>query len=91
MTATALPFPYLDEVVAENEVNLPVERPLCLETTSLGIGFLAGLGIDYWKEGEISHLWKREATFLPRIQKEKREELYTGWKRAVARILSSNS
>ncbi len=72
-------------------LNLPVERPLHLETTSLGIGFLAGLGIDYWKEGEIPHLWKREAIFFPRMGKEKREKLYTGWKKAVARILSSNS
>ncbi len=71
-------------------LNLPVERPLYLETTSLGAGFLAGLGIGYWKKEEISHLWKREAIFLPQMRKEKREKLYTGWKKAVARILTSN-
>jgi len=69
-------------------LNLPVERPFYLETTSLGVGFLAGLGVGYWKEEEISHRWKKEAVFLPRMKKETREKLYTGWKEAVAHILS---
>jgi len=72
-------------------LNLPVERPFYLETTSLGVGFLAGLGVGYWKEEEISHLWKKEAVFLPRMEKETRKKLYTGWKEAVACLLSSNS
>jgi len=70
--------------------NLPVERPLHIETTSLGVGFLAGLGIGYWKEKEILHLWKREAVFLPRMRKETREKLYGGWEKAVSRILTSS-
>jgi len=69
-------------------LDLPVERPLYLETTSLGAGFLAGLGIGYWKEKEILHLWKREAVFLPRMKKETSEKLYAGWKEAVAHILT---
>jgi len=53
-------------------------------------GFLAGLGIGYWKEKEIPHLWKREAVFLPRMRKGTREKLYGGWQKAVARILTSS-
>ncbi|MCK4926057.1 glycerol kinase GlpK [Candidatus Aerophobetes bacterium] len=71
-------------------LDLPVERPLYVETTSLGVGFLAGLGIGYWKEKEILHLWKREAVFLPQMRKETRERLYVGWQKAVARILTSS-
>lgn len=71
-------------------LDLPVERPLYVETTSLGVGFLAGLGIGYWKEKEILHLWKREAVFLPQMRKETRKRLYVGWQKAVARILTSS-
>ncbi|GAI38455.1 unnamed protein product [marine sediment metagenome] len=71
-------------------LNLPVERPLYIETTSLGVGFLAGLGIGYWEEKEILHLWKREAVFFPQMRKETRERLYVGWQKAVARILTSS-
>jgi len=71
-------------------LDLPVERPLYIETTSLGVGFLAGLAIGYWEEKEILHLWKREAVFLPQMRKEARERLYGGWQKAVARILTSS-
>ncbi len=71
-------------------LDLPVERSLCIETTSLGVGFLAGLGIGYWEEKEILHLWKRETVFLPQMREETREELYEGWREAVARILTSS-
>jgi len=69
-------------------LNVPVERPLYLETTSLGAGLLAGLGVGFWKEEEISNLWKKETTFYPKMEDKKRERLYAGWRKAVARVLS---
>jgi len=70
-------------------LNIPIERPLYLETTSLGAGFLAGLGAGFWKEEEISNLWKKETIFYPKMEDKVREKLYTGWKKAVFRVLSS--
>ena len=31
---------------------LPVERPAMVETTALGAGYLAGLGVGYWSTQE---------------------------------------
>lgn len=70
-------------------LNLPVERPVCLETTSLGAAFLAGLGAGYWDEDAIQHLWKKETVFYPGMEKNLRKKLYAGWKRAVEQTLST--
>jgi len=64
-------------------LNIPVERPYYMETTSIGVGFLAGLSIDYWGKEQISLLWKRQSVFSPQMGEETREKLYRGWKKAV--------
>ncbi len=70
-------------------VGIPVERSAISETTSFGAGLLAGLTVGFWREqGELAALWKRDALFLPQIDKERREDLYKGWKEAVSRVLS---
>jgi len=70
-------------------LNIPVERPYYMETTSIGVGFLAGLSIDYWGKEQISLLWKKQSVFSPQMGEETREKLYRGWKKAVNCILTS--
>ncbi|MFV9511502.1 glycerol kinase GlpK [Tepidibacillus sp. LV47] len=63
---------------------VPVERPVVNETTALGAAYLAGLATGFWKDkGEIAKNWAIDKTFEPVLTEEKREELYSGWKRAV--------
>lgn len=70
-------------------LGIPVERPLISETTSLGAALLAGLTVGFWKEQrELTALCKSDALFPPKMDKERRESLYRGWKKAVSRILS---
>jgi len=70
-------------------LGIPVERPVVSETTSLGAALLAGLTIGFWKEQrELAALWKRDALFQPKMDEERRENLYKGWKKAVSRVLS---
>ena len=69
-------------------LNIPVERPYYMETTSTGAGYIAGVSVGYWKKEEISHLWKKDRIFVPRMQEKTREKLYEGWKEAVKRILT---
>jgi len=65
-------------------------RPSVVETTALGAAYLAGLAVGYWKDkGEIEKNWKCSKTFSPKMRKNKREELYKGWKDAVRRSFSS--
>ena len=61
-----------------------VKRPVCIETTSLGAAYLAGLAVGYWdsKEDVIKN-WQVEKTFRPDMDEEKRSVLLAGWKKAV--------
>ncbi|RCW77531.1 glycerol kinase GlpK [Saliterribacillus persicus] len=66
-------------------LSVPVERPVVEETTALGAAYLAGLAVGYWKsKEEIAMQWKNERTFIHALDEEKRDELYTGWQKAVA-------
>ena len=61
-----------------------VERPVIQETTALGAAYLAGLAVGFWKDkSEIAEQWKIEKTFKPTFSDEKRNELYSGWQKAV--------
>lgn len=65
-------------------LDVQVDRPSINETTALGAAYLAGLAVGYWKDKEeIAKQWKVERSFTPDYTEEKRDELYTGWKKAV--------
>jgi glycerol kinase len=66
----------------------PVVRPANVETTALGAAFLAGLASGVWSGvPEIESFWKADRRFEPRLAESRREDLYAGWKRAVASVL----
>ena len=66
--------------------RIVVDRPKTVETTALGAAYLAGLAVGYWKDkNEISQNREIERLFRPKMEREKRDELYAGWKRAVER------
>lgn len=61
-----------------------VLRPVCIETTSLGAAYLAGLAVGYWNStDDILENWQIDRTFEPDMKDEKRKELLGGWKKAV--------
>lgn len=65
-------------------LNAEVERPRCIETTALGAAYLAGIAVNYWQGREdVKDNWMLGRTFLPQMEHEYREELKSGWKRAV--------
>ncbi|WP_010096392.1 glycerol kinase GlpK [Ornithinibacillus scapharcae] len=66
-------------------LGVQVDRPVINETTALGAAYLAGLAVGYWKDKEeIAKQWKIERTFTNDLSEETRDELYSGWKKAVA-------
>ncbi|MFJ8514560.1 glycerol kinase GlpK [Lysinibacillus xylanilyticus] len=66
-------------------LNVPVDRPVINETTALGAAYLAGLAVGFWKSpDEISEYWKLDCQFTPNMDDSHREEIYAGWKKAVA-------
>ena len=70
-------------------LNVPIGRPVVVETTALGAAIAAGLGV-----GIISDLkdaaanWQQEREFRPEMPNDTRERLYAGWKTAINRIRS---
>ena len=70
-------------------LGLPVERPRVIETTALGVAYLAGLKAGLYPSLDVvSERWERESAFLPAMDAGRRDELYAGWKNAVARVRS---
>ena len=62
-----------------------VKRPQCIETTSLGAAYLAGLATGYWKSKEdVLENWQVARVFTPQMQEAQKSKLLAGWKKAVA-------
>ncbi len=65
-------------------LNLPVERPKCIETTALGAAYLAGLATGYYSSrDDIVNNWKLGRRFEPTMGQEERDRLMKGWDVAV--------
>lgn len=63
-----------------------VLRPQCIETTSLGAAYLAGLAVGYWKnQDDVLENWQIDRTFAPAMEDEQRQALLSGWIKAVER------
>lgn len=70
-------------------LDMPVYRPDCIETTSLGAAYLAGLATGYWKNrSDILANWRTDKIYEPNMDSVRREELLRGWKRAVRSVLA---
>lgn len=67
-----------------NLSNAPVKRPYCVETTAMGAAYLAGIAVGYWEnKEEVLTNWTVDRVFEPAIEKQKREKMLLGWKKAV--------
>lgn len=70
-------------------LNVAVERPKVIETTALGAAYLAGLHVGVYKGLDaVAYGWNCERRFEPRMNPALRQQLYDGWKKAVARVLA---
>lgn len=66
-------------------MDMPLYRPKCIETTSLGAAYLAGLATGYWKNtDDIISNWQIDRVFEPDMDEFRREELLNGWHKAVS-------
>ena len=66
-------------------LDIDVTRAPNLETTALGAAYLAGLAVGFWKDlDELREFQGEGSTFKPDMEEAEREDLYVGWKNAVA-------
>lgn len=70
-------------------LGVAVERPRVIETTALGVAYLAALQAGIYSDvQQIARLWRNQQRFEPRMESERRTRLYAGWLNAVQRVRS---
>lgn len=70
-------------------LGVPVVRPSIAETTALGAAYAAGLAVRFWRNLEdLRQNWQVDQTWQPVMSKQKRNELYRGWLKAVKRTFN---
>ncbi len=67
-------------------LNTNVARPEVLETTALGAASLAARAVNAWTNQSTTSDMQ---IFNPEMDDDKRQELYSGWKDAIRRTMSS--
>ncbi len=70
-------------------IEKEVRRPACIETTSLGAAYLAGLAVGYWNNRQdVLANWQVDKVYTADMPSETRRRLLEGWKKAVDCSLS---
>ena len=70
-------------------LNTKVLRPVIQETTALGVAYFAGYQAGEFKSlKEIKNKWKKDAIFVPKINKKLRNNLLQGWQQAIRKTLA---
>jgi glycerol kinase len=68
-------------------LDAPVERAAQMETTALGVAFLAGLKLGWYQSLEdIARLWELGERFESKMPSDIRERYYAGWTAAVSKV-----
>lgn len=84
MSASDWTMQFLADIIAA-----PVDRPKGLETTALGVAWLAGMRAGlYPDQEEFSRQWAAETRFDPVMPRGESDRRYDGWRQAVAAVLS---
>jgi len=65
--------------------EIDLVRSTNVETTALGVAYLAGLAVGLWKIEELQEKWKVDQVFKASINKEETEKLKARWSKAVER------
>ena len=67
--------------------QIPVQVPPMQELSGIGAAYAAGLGAGIYQKGQLFGKTERKE-YRPAMAKELREKKYTGWNKAVSKVLS---
>lgn len=75
-----------------NVTQVKIIKPENIETTSLGVAYLAGLNAGLIKNiNEIKKLWKKNKEVKPKIEKKIIQKEIIVWKKTIKNLISLNS
>ncbi|MEP5731285.1 MAG: glycerol kinase GlpK [Sulfitobacter sp.] len=70
-------------------IDAPVDRPKVLETTALGVAWLAGMKVGVLpNQAEFAKTWALDRQFSPEMASDTRATKYADWRRAVESTLA---
>jgi glycerol kinase len=69
-------------------LNIPIARPLMVDTTAAGAAYLAGVSIGLWKPQDVQKIKTTERSFKPRMPRRMAESKYDGWRHAVRQAVA---
>lgn len=65
-------------------LDAEVQLPQCLETTALGVAYLAGLASGYFTSlDDVLSCYKPKEIYVPNMSKAEADRRYSGWQKAV--------
>jgi len=68
-------------------LQIKIDRPKNIESTALGAGMLAGLGVGFWKNpAELKAVRETDQIFIPTMSDDNRTELLSNWKLAIRKV-----
>ena len=68
-------------------LQIKIDRPKNIESTALGAGMLAGLGVGFWKNpAELKAVRETDQIFIPTMSDNNRTELLSNWKLAIRKV-----
>jgi len=69
--------------------DAPVDRPKVLETTALGVAWLAGMKVGAMpRQDEFAKQWELDCQFQSQMAEEERDQKFANWQRAVNATLA---
>jgi glycerol kinase len=84
MSASDYTMQFLSDII-----GAPVDRPEVLETTALGVAWLAGMRAGLYPDMEgFAENWALDRRFEPGMSDDMRDEKYARWKKCVSATMS---
>ena len=75
-----------------NVTQIKIIKPKNIETTSLGVAYLAGINAGVIKDiNQIKKLWKKSKEARPKIAKKIIQKEIITWKKTIKNLISLNS
>jgi len=69
-------------------LDVEVDRPKVIESTALGVAYLAGINKGVWTVDSLKETRESDRIFKPNMEAAKRNRLYKGWINAVKRTMN---